>query len=234
MVNVAEKGGVTVKAIDNDACFGNFIVGPGKFLLRGEHAFGFVQHLAQVRRNLYPLAASGAQSRRINGDPGIRRLQDGSILVDTSKMTSPEIHYCLQQATGCHVTRAPDYIDEELYDKLVAMKGGKAREDYLADLRARLTADQVQAATTRLDAAIAHAEKLREARRVVSTEDWGKKDVQRMVAGGKSKGLQQVGGQSPKDTEFARKVKTAVADHDVPLFRRDLLACIAKPGWFED
>ena len=51
--------------------------------------------------------------------------------------------------------RAPDYIDEELYDKLVAMKGGKAREDYLAD-------------------------------------------------------------------------------HDVPLFRRDLLACIAKPGWFED
>ena len=100
--------------------------------------------------------------------------------------------------------------------------------------RARLTADQVQAATTRLDAAIAHAEKLREARRVVSTEDWGKKDVQRMVAGGKSKGLQQVGGQSPKDTEFARKVKTTVADHDVPLFRRDLLACIAKPGWFED
>ena len=68
-------------------------------------------------------------------------------------MESPEIHYCLQNATGCHVTRAPDYIDEELYNKLVAMKRGKVREDYLADLRARLTPDQVQAATTRLDAA---------------------------------------------------------------------------------
>ena len=80
---------------------------------------------------------------------------DPAFVMRHCRSTSPEIHYCLQQATGCHVTRAPDYIDEELYDKLVAMKGGKAREDYLAD-------------------------------------------------------------------------------HDVPLFRCDLLACIAKPGWFED
>ena len=54
-----------------------------------------------------------------------------------------------------------------------------------------------------------------------------------MVAGGKSKGLPQVGGQSPKSTEFAKKVKGTVADHEVPLFRRDLLPHIAKPGWFE-
>ena len=149
-------------------------------------------------------------------------------------MRAPELHFCLKTATGCHVTRAPDYIDEDLYNKLVAMKSGKAREDYLADLRARLTPDQVQAATTRLDAAIAHAEKLKEDGRVVSTDDWGKKDVQRMVAGGKAKGLPQVGGQSPKSTEFAKKVKGTVADHEVPLFRRDLLPHIAKPGWFEE
>lgn len=104
---------------------------------------------------------------------------------------------------------------------------------HLADLRARLTPDQVQAATTRLDEAIAHAEKLKEAGYVVSTEDWGRKYVQRMVAGGKPKGLPQVGGQSPKSTEFAKKVKGSVADHSVPLFRRDLLPYIAKPGWFE-
>ena len=234
MVNVTEGGDVTVKAIDNDACFGNFVVGPGKFLLHGEHAAVFEMHLAQVKGNLYPPEASKAQQRRINGDPGITRLQNGMILVDTSKMESPEIHYCLQYSTGCHVTRAPDYIDEELYNKLVAMESGKVREDYLADLQARLTPDQVQAATTRLNAAIAHAKKLKEAGRVISTDDWGKKDIQRMVAGGKSKGLPQVGGQSPKSTEFAKKVKGTVAYHEVPLFRRDLLPHIAKPGWFED
>ena len=84
-----------------------------------------------------------------------------------------------------------------------------------------------------IDAAIAHAKKLKEAGRVISTADWGKKDVQRMVAGGKPKGLPQVGGQSPKSTEFAKKVKGSVADHSVPLFRRDLLPYIAEPGWFE-
>ena len=108
------------------------------------------------------------------------------------------------------------------------------REKYIADLKARLTQDQVDVAINRLDAAIAHAEKLKEAGRVISTEDWGKKDVQRMVAGGKAKGLPQVGGQSPKSTYFAKKVKGTVADHEVPLFRRDLLPHIAKPGWFEE
>ena len=152
----------------------------------------------------------------------------------TSEMKAPEILYCLQNATGCHVTRAPDYIDEELYNQLVAMKSGKAREDYLADLRARLTPNQVLVATARLDATIAHAEKLKAAGRIVSTEDWGKRDVQRMVAGGKPKGLPQVGGQGPNETVFAGKVRSSVIGQEVPLFRRDLLAHIAKPGWFED
>ena len=234
MVNVPEKGDVTVKAIDNDACFGTFIIAPGVFVLRGEHAAKFAQAVTTVGRKLYPSEVTGRQIGRLNHDPGIRQLANGAIVVDTSKMRAPELHFCLKTATGCHVTRAPDYIDEELYDKLVAMKGGEAREKYIADLKARLTQDQVDVAINRLDAAIAHAEKLKEAGRVISTEDWGKKDVQRMVAGGKAKGLPQVGGQSPKSTEFAKKVKGTVADHEVPLFRRDLLPHIAKPGWFEE
>ena len=234
MADVAENGDVSLKAIDNDACFGKFIVGPGKFLLRGQHAANFENHLALVKKNLYPREASGTQRSRINVDPGIRRFEDGAILVDTSEMKAPEILYCLQNATGCHVTRAPDYIDEELYNQLVAMKSGKAREDYLADLRARLTPNQVLVATARLDATIAHAEKLKAAGRIVSTEDWGKRDVQRMVAGGKPKGLPQVGGQGPNETVFAGKVRSSVIGQEVPLFRRDLLAHIAKPGWFED
>ena len=234
MVNVPEAGDVTVKAIDNDACFGTFIIAPGVFVLRGEHAAKFAQAVNTVGRKLYPSEVTGRQIGRLNHDPGIRQLANGAIVVDTSKMRAPELHFCLKTATGCHVTRAPDYIDEELYDKLVAMKGGEAREKYIADLKARLTQDQVDVAINRLDAAIAHAEKLKEDGRVVSTDDWGKKDVQRMVAGPKPKPLPAVGGRSPNDTIFAKNVQADVNDLQGSLFRRDLLPHIAKPGWFED
>ena len=234
MVNVPEAGDVTVKAIDNDACFGTFIIAPGVFVLRGEHAAKFAQAVNTVGRKLYPSEVTGRQIGRLNHDPGIRQLANGAIVVDTSKMRAPELHFCLKTATGCHVTRAPDYIDEELYDKLVAMKGGEAREKYIADLKARLTQDQVDVAINRLDAAIAHAEKLKEDGRVVSTDDWGKKDVQRMVAGPKPKPLPAVGGRSPNDTIFAKNVQADVNDHQGSLFRRDLLPHIAKPGWFEE
>ena len=90
------------------------------------------------------------------------------------------------------------------------------------------------AAINRLDAAIAHAEKLKEDGRVVSTDDWGKKDVQRMVAGPKPKPLPAVGGRSPNDTIFAKNVQADVNDLQGSLFRRDLLPHIAKPGWFEE
>ena len=234
MVNVPEAGDVTVKAIDNDACFGTFIIAPGVFVLRGEHAAKFAQAVNTVGRKLYPSEVTGRQIGRLNHDPGIRQLANGAIVVDTSKMRAPELHFCLKTATGCHVTRAPDYIDEELYDKLVAMKGGEAREKYIADLKARLTQDQVDVAINRLDAAIAHAEKLKEDGRVVSTDDWGKKDVQRMVAGPKPKPLPAVGGRSPNDTIFAKNVQADVNDLQGSLFRRDLLPHIAKPGWFEE
>ena len=70
--------------------------------------------------------------------------------------------------------------------------------------------------------------------RVVSTDDWGKKDVQRMVAGPKPKPLPAVGGRSPNDTIFAKNVQADVNDLQGSLFRRDLLPHIAKPGWFEE
>lgn len=89
-------------------------------------------------------------------------------------------------------------------------------------------------ATARLDAAITHAEKLKEDGRVVSTDDWGKKEVQRKVAGPKPKPLPAVDGCGPNNTTFAINVQTDVNNHQRSLFRRDLLPHIAKPGWFEE
>ena len=234
LVNVSAKGEVTLKGIDNDACFGNFLVAPGVFRLYGRQASSFVSAYNAVKKNLYPREAGDAQANRLDGDPGVRQLGNGMIIVDTSKMTVPEMHYCLSFATGSHITRAPDFIDAELYDELIAKKGGKAREDYIADLRSRLSETQVAVAISRLDKAIAHAEKLMMDGRVISKDNWARRDVQRMVAGPSPQPLPDVGGCRPNDTEFARQVQVCVNDHQVSLFRRDLLPHIAKPGWFEN
>ncbi len=234
LLGVSDKGEVSLKGIDNDACFGNFLVAPGVFRLYGKHASKFVSAYTAVKKNLYPNEAAGAQSRRLNHDPGVRQLGNGMIIVDTSKMTVPEMHYCLTVATGSHVTRAPDFIDAELYDELIAKKSGDAREKYIADLRAHLSETQVAVAINRLDKVIAHAEKLKVAGRVISKDDWGKRDVQRRIAGPQPQPLPDVGGCRPNDTEFAREVQRYVNDHQVSLFRRDLIPHIAKPGWFEE
>lgn len=233
MLNVTKDCTVTHKGIDNDGCFGTFIAGPGVFVLTGVHAKNFMGHLGLVSKHLYPRWVERSQSHRLTHDPGIRRRDDGAVVVDTTKTKCPEVHYCLQYATGCHVTRAPEFIDKELYDRLIAMKGGAAREKYIADLAARLAPSQVQFAVARLDAAIRHAEALNGKGRVIATDEWGRQDLQRIVAGKPPPPMPTVGGNAPAKTEFAKRVENEVCVHQVSLFRRDLLKHIAKPGWFE-
>jgi len=234
MLNVSKDCKVTHKGIDNDGCFGTFIAGPGVFLLTGVHARDFMGHLGRVSKHLYPRWVERSQTQRLTHDPGIRRRDDGTVIVDTTKTKCPEVHYCLQYATGCHATRAPEFIDKELYDSLIAMKGGAAREKYIADLAARLAPIQVQFAVARLDAAIRHAEMLNGKGRVIATDEWGRQDLQRIVAGKPPPPMPKVGGNDPVKTEFAEKVEYEVRVHQVSLFRRDLLTHIAKPGWFEE
>ena len=119
------------------------------------------------------------------------------------------------------------------------VEGHKA-EAQIADTRL----DQTNRLAANLDTMLLRAAKtasapvdvkaLKEDGRVVSTDDWGKKDVQRMVAGPKPKPLPAVGGRSPNDTLFAKNVQADVNDLQGSLFRRDLLPHIAKPGWFEE
>ena len=234
MLGVDENRNVTLKAIDNDECFGTFMLGPGRFHLKGAHARHFETMLAEVKTKLYPGAAREAQEARIDSDPGVQRRNDRTLVVDTARIKAPELLYCLKCATGCHVIKAPEFIDRELYDKLMAMKSGEARTQYIKDLKARLDATQVEFAVSRLDEAIRLAEKLAAKGRVIATDDWNKQAVQRQVAGPAPKTLEQVGGQNPlgPDNKVAKKVAKFTADTSVSIFRRDLLPGIAKPGWF--
>ena len=231
LVEVGKDGSVSLKGIDNDACFGKFMIGPGLFRLQGKHATDFKALLKNANLVYDPDKKAGTS--RFDTDPGIKQSEDGTILVDVSKIKSRELFHCLAKATGCHSLRLPDHIDKELYDKLVAMESGKAREDYIADLRARLSEDQVQVAIQRLDGAIKHAKALNDKGCVVSTADWERRDVQRKVAGRPQKPVPPYAGTKKGYAQYAKETQKTIR-RTVCLFRRDLLDAIAKPGWFEE
>ena len=231
LVEVGKDGSVTLKGIDNDACFGKFMIGPGLFRLQGRQANDFKALLKDA--NLVYDPGKKAGTSRFDTDPGIKQSEDGTILVDVTKIKSRELFHCLAKATGSHSLRLPDHIDKELYDKLVAMESGKAREDYIADLRARLSEDQVQVAIQRLDGAIRHAKALNDKGCVVSTADWERRDVQRKVAGRPPRPVPPYVGTKKGYVEYAKETQKSIR-RTVCLFRRDLLGAIAKPGWFEE
>ena len=231
LVEVREDGTTSLKGIDNDACFGKFLIGPGLFRLTGKHAKAFRIQLSNAKTVYGPNGGEG--SAPLEKDPGIRVGEDGSIVVDVSKIKSRVLLHCLTKATGSHSVRLPDHIDEELYDRLVAMESGQARDDYVASLRSRLSEDQVQVAIQRLDGAIAHAKALKGRGCVVSTADWEKREVQRKVAGPPPAPLPPYKGTRKAFREYATNAQKSVLRAVCP-FRRDLLGAIAKEGWFEE
>ena len=231
LVEVREDGTTSLKGIDNDACFGKFLIGPGLFRLTGKHAKAFRIQLSNAKTVYGPNGGEG--SAPLEKDPGIRAGEDGSIVVDVSKIKARVLLHCLTKATGSHSVCLPDHIDEELYDRLVAMESGQARDDYVASLRSRLSEDQVQVAIQRLDGAIAHAKALKGRGCVVSTADWEKREVQRKVAGPPPAPLPPYKGTRKAFREYATNAQKSVLRAVCP-FRRDLLGAIAKEGWFEE
>ena len=231
LVEVREDGSTSLKGIDNDACFGKFLIGPGLFRLTGDHAKVFRTLLADAKK-IYG-ENGGEGSAPLNEDPGISMGKNDTIVVDVSKIKARVLLHCLTYATGCHSVRLPDHIDGELYDRLVAMESGKARDDYVASLRSRLTEDQVQVAIQRLDGAIAHAKALKGRGCVLSAADWERREVQRKVAGPPPAPLPEYEGGNGKFIKWANNAQRTVKRTVCP-FRRDLLGAIAKEGWFEE
>ena len=66
----------------------------------------------------------------------------------------------------------PDKIDSETYNALMELKAGPKRDAYLDSIRPRLSPDSYNAAVSRLDDVIAHAEKLKDEGRIVQGDAW--------------------------------------------------------------
>lgn len=236
MVGVNKKCEVTLKGIDNDACFVPSWRGPGIFRIRGQQAKLFRSKLSQIKGLFCADRKEREENRtRFDKDPGLTVRLDDGYDIDVSKIKSPELLHCVKMSLGIQSPRIPDYIDEELYDKLVALESGPAREAYIDSMKERLSERQIWALKDRLDEAINLAKRLKQEKKVISADDWLKHDVQRKVAGKSPDELNVSPDDFPeKDRQNVVKVKRDARMTRVCMFRRDFIPALAKPGWFDD
>ena len=243
LLDIAEDGTVSLKGIDNDMCFPVYAVGARKYLLTGSHEEKFFDEVDNVSWNLYPFGTE--RDVRARHREGIHERPDGMFEVDAAKFEAPELHYCLHRAFAAHSTHIPEFMDEDLYNRLMALRDDAAQKAYLDGLAARLPSEAVDAARRRLKDVIDIAEKLHAAGKIVPAADWHDPARQKTLAGPLPQidpadrtqvlapPLPPVNGRSPCRHDIAKFITDRTFYATSGYFRRDLMAHLAKPGWFE-
>jgi hypothetical protein len=160
--------------------------------------------------------------------------------IDPSKFETGELHWAFRVCTGSDCDVLPQFIDEELHDRLVAMgPGTEAREAYRQDLLARLPADAVESAMKRLDEAIALARRYEEEGKVVSAEDFEKHEVQKRILQPElsrpASPIKAMGGfdLNKAGTENAKKIAKESRLQNHGLFAGDLAYSVCRKDWFQ-
>ena len=247
-ISVGKDGTVSVKGIDNDACFPDYRTGIRTFQLTKDKADILKDKMLETAVQLYPKSLDKEKRGRLVNtflaDPGIEFHDDGTATVDTTKFKTPILHYCLLNTVGMHTTAMPDYIDEDLYNHLMALaEPGEKREKYIAELTANLPEGAKSAAISRLDEAIFYAKTLYYKGHVVSAESWNDHARQREIAGSvppnRNNGwYDDVVTVGSKTVGSSFKGKAYVGSRILHLtegyFRRNIMSAIAKPGWFDE
>ena len=242
-ISVGKDGTVSVKGIDNDACFPEYRTGIRTFQLTKANAETLQKVMKATAEGLYPNSFEvGKRERLLNrfmADPGVKFHDDGTATVDTTKFNSPILHFCLLKTIGMHTTALPDYIDEDLYNRLMELAGpGEKREKYIADLTANLPEGAKNAAVSRLDDAIAHARALHDRGHVVSAESWNDHDRQRAIAGKVPPARTNGWYGDVVTVGSSSRAKSYIGPYILHLtdgyFRRNIMRAIAKPGWFDE
>ena len=226
---------VDVKGIDNDASYGVFRPGLKKFVLTDLAIRRFNKAVEDYAKACGP-NNKDAVLAALKNDPGVKRRQDGTIEVDLSKTQNPALtEIVCHGALGGQTVTVPDAIDRDLYDKLVALKSGRQRSEYLAELKSRLGNAQYNAAVSRLDEAIAHAEKLEKEGKVYNADQWETHEVQRKVAALDKRlaVLPPVAGAVPGGEFGTRFLKDYNYTMAPTIFGRDILRGVRRENWFK-
>ena len=162
---------VTVKGIDNDACYSQYRTGATRFSFDKNRADLFKAKLLNVATKIDSGHANDEYAHLL-ADPGITADENGGLTIDASKVQNKAVIYALKGVTGAKTLAVPDKIDSETYNALMELKAGPKRDAYLDSIRPRLSQDSYNAAVSRLDDVIAHAEKLKDEGRIVQGNGW--------------------------------------------------------------
>ena len=240
MVQVGTDLTVTVKCIDNDACYPAYRTGLRKVVLDPNRARYF-KSLYDGIVNEYPEELRKEIRQKLESDPGVKTLPGGRLEVDPSKFAAGELHWAFRRVTGSDCDVLPSYIDEDLYNHLVAMApGSEAREAYRQDLLKRLPADAVESAMLRLDEAIELAKRYKTEGKVVSAEDFEKREVQKRILNDELFG--PTSPIKPMDNGFDLKKSESKQAKNIcqesrlqfhGLFTGDLAYSVCRKDWFQ-
>lgn len=199
---------VTVKGIDNDASYSQYRTGAVKFTFDKLRSLTFMSLLKGIAKNIDSRNGDVEYQRLLN-DPGVTTGKNGNITVDASKLANKAIGYAIAKLTGVHSLAVPDKIDSATYKSLMALKQDPARKAYLESIRPRLSKENYDAAVSRLDDVIAHAEKLAEEHKVIEENGWS--NVQEPpLASGKVPVLKANGDQKFLGDEISNKVNEII------------------------
>ena len=162
---------VTVKGIDNDASYSQSRTGAVKYTFDKDRTAVFKSLLKDLAKTIDSRNVD-AELANLLKDPGITTDKDGRITVDASKLANKAIGQKIYELVGVHSLAIPDKIDRTTYDSLMALKQDPARKAYLDSIQPRLSKASYNAAISRLDDVIAHAEKLGREGKIVEENGW--------------------------------------------------------------
>ena len=223
---------VTVKGIDNDACFPAYRPGLRTFVLTDSQKAQFEETCEEIRR-LYPGGTGARVVARIKADPSRVITPEGTHVIDAGKIVAGEMYAALKGTIGVQTVALPSFIDADLYKHLLALKSGSARKRFQSELTSRLPANAVTAAMKRLDEAIALAETLTKDK-VVKGPSFESHDVQKQIVAGRitdpTSLVKPAAGeeQSRQGSSVYRSTNLVQS-----LFFRDIFPYLDHPDWFD-
>ena len=236
-LNIDKNCNVDVKGIDNETCYPAFRIGMNKYIVTGIHLKNFIQTMKNASL-LYGSENQAKAMDRLLKDPGVQKNKDGSYTLDASKFEIPELNYCLMYTFGMYSNYAPKVIDKDLYDHLQTLKvGSPQRDEYLADLKKRLSPAAFDAAVLRLDDAIRHADDLAAKGKVYTEEDWNDRDKQKAIYNDPDDKMPTIEPQfnrMPDKKLFCiQEIQNGIRHMTQGNYKRNGFDISAKIGWFK-
>ena len=166
-----EDGSVTVTGIDNDASFGERMVGITTVDLTDMPNVNAI--LGDRDQDNYVVDTPLEKCQRNGGKHPPYELRDGKLLIHLDQIQDPEMYKEVRDLLGMNQMFLPSHIDQTTYDHLMALTPDAYRES----LRPFLSSKALDAAVQRLKSAQEHALELMKTGRCLKNGQWQNREL---------------------------------------------------------